>query len=261
VLDPLPPRRAAWPEPLAGNDAERAGALIERRPAGSRAEQLPVLLGLPPEAAASVVRKSRSLRTAGQLLVTSSVLDRLSGEALQAVRLFHRENPEASGLSLETLRRGLRSAPDIVQAVVDSLVSEQKLTLRDGIVTLPDFRPRLAGTPEVMARIFGVLDSAGLEPPSVRELEDQIGQTGLLAVLRRMAAEGQVVAIEADRFFSTKRAQVFLESVRELARAEPVTPARLRERLGISRKYLIPLLEWADRSGVTRRVGDTRVLA
>jgi selenocysteine-specific elongation factor len=112
-----------------------------------------------------------------------------------------------------------------------------------------------------MTRIFGVLDSAGLEPPSVRELEDQIGQTGLLAVLRRMAAEGQVVAIEADRFFSTKRAQEFLESVRELARAEPVTPARLRERLGISRKYLIPLLEWADRSGVTRRVGDTRVLA
>ena len=38
------------------------------------------------------------------------------------------------------------------------------------------------------------------------------------------------------------------------------TPAELRDRLGLTRKYLIPLLEWADRRGVTRRTGDARVL-
>src|SRR5437773_835866 len=41
----------------------------------------------------------------------------------------------------------------------------------------------------------------------------------------------------------------------------PATPAVLRDRLGLTRKYLIPLLEWADRRGVTRRAGDARVLA
>jgi hypothetical protein len=35
----------------------------------------------------------------------------------------------------------------------------------------------------------------------------------------------------------------------------------LRDRFGLTRKYLIPLLEWADRRGVTRRAGDARVLA
>jgi len=39
------------------------------------------------------------------------------------------------------------------------------------------------------------------------------------------------------------------------------TPAVLRDRFGLTRKYLIPLLEWADRRGVTRRSGDARVLA
>jgi selenocysteine-specific elongation factor len=39
-----------------------------------------------------------------------------------------------------------------------------------------------------------------------------------------------------------------------------VTPGALRDRLGITRKYLIPLLEWADRKGITRRDGDRRVL-
>jgi len=34
----------------------------------------------------------------------------------------------------------------------------------------------------------------------------------------------------------------------------------VRQRLGISRKYLIPLLEWADGKGLTVRVGDVRRL-
>jgi len=39
------------------------------------------------------------------------------------------------------------------------------------------------------------------------------------------------------------------------------TPAVLRDRLGLTRKFLIPLLEWADRRGITRRDGDARTLA
>lgn len=260
VLDPLPPRRATWPDGIAGSDAERAQALIERRPGGLSTGELPILLGTAPDAAKSLLNKNRSIRTAGSLLVPALLLDRLTEAALRAVREFHRANPEAPGLSLETLRRGLSSPPEVVQAVTDSLIKEQQLVPRDGTVALPDFRPKLAGTPEVMANILGIIESAGLEPPSVKELEDQLGQEGLLAVLRRMAGEGQVIAIETDRFFSTTSAQRFLETVRELASSEPLTPSRLRDRLGISRKYLIPLLEWADRSGVTRRVGDTRIL-
>ena len=260
VLDPLPPRRAAWPEPLAGNDAERCIALIERRPSGVPADQLPVLLGVPADAARSLVNKTRSIRVAGPLLVTAALLDRVNDAAVRAVRDFHQANPESPGLSLETLRRGLGAADDIAQAVTDSLIEDARLVARDGVVALPDFRPRLAGSPETMAKILATIESAGLEPPTVRELEDQIGQTGLLAVLRRLAGDQQVIAVESDRFFSTKVARGFLETVRELAQSEPLTPARLRDRLGISRKYLIPLLEWSDRSGVTRRVGDTRVL-
>jgi selenocysteine-specific elongation factor len=39
-----------------------------------------------------------------------------------------------------------------------------------------------------------------------------------------------------------------------------IIPAAVRDRLGISRKYLIPLLEWADERGITVRVGEGRRL-
>src|SRR5256885_4672182 len=51
---------------------------------------------------------------------------------------------------------------------------------------------------------------------------------------------------------------LFRSALGELGSA---TPAVLRDRFGLTRKYLIPLLEWADRRGVTRRSGDARVLA
>src|SRR5204862_36994 len=47
---------------------------------------------------------------------------------------------------------------------------------------------------------------------------------------------------------------------RAFARERLIAPAALRDRLGISRKFMIPLLEWADAKGITERVGDARRL-
>jgi len=38
-----------------------------------------------------------------------------------------------------------------------------------------------------------------------------------------------------------------------------ITVSAFREALGTSRKYAVPLLEWFDQRGVTRRDGDRRV--
>ncbi|HXI19955.1 MAG TPA: SelB C-terminal domain-containing protein, partial [Gemmatimonadales bacterium] len=51
----------------------------------------------------------------------------------------------------------------------------------------------------------------------------------------------------------------FIGILQRAARAGAITPPGLREQTGASRKYLIPLLEWADREGLTRREGDGRV--
>jgi hypothetical protein len=40
--------------------------------------------------------------------------------------------------------------------------------------------------------------------------------------------------------------------------AEPFTVSQFRERSGLSRKYAVPFLEWADRAGHTVRQGDAR---
>ena len=45
-----------------------------------------------------------------------------------------------------------------------------------------------------------------------------------------------------------------------LAEGKGLTVAEIRDLLGTTRKYAVPLCEYLDRVGVTRRDGDLRVL-
>ncbi|MEZ4455963.1 MAG: SelB C-terminal domain-containing protein [Gemmatimonadales bacterium] len=70
----------------------------------------------------------------------------------------------------------------------------------------------------------------------------------------------RVQAVDRERYAATAALDGFIAVLRELGDPGPITPAAVRDRLGLTRKFLIPLLEWADRRGVTRREGDARVL-
>jgi selenocysteine-specific elongation factor len=102
------------------------------------------------------------------------------------------------------------------------------------------------------------LEAAGLTPPTVAELERRTGRRDVQGILRLAASTGKVEAVERDRYYARVVLDQFVAALRANGTAETVVPSELRQRLGISRKYLIPLLEWADSRGVTEWDGDVR---
>ena len=80
--------------------------------------------------------------------------------------------------------------------------------------------------------------------------------------IRLLARGGGVESVDQERYAASP-ALVEFRAALEAALKElgSATPAQLKDRFGLTRKYLIPLLEWADRRGITRREGDARVLA
>jgi selenocysteine-specific elongation factor len=262
VLDPLPPkRRSKWPAGLASTDpAERFRSVLDRRPNGVRTAALPILLGLSASTANDIARREPQARRLDDLWVTPSVIEDLGTRALALLREFHRGHPSDPGMPLATLRHTLRAEPLIVEAALSDFARAGRLRVRDGLVVLAGFVPRVAGGDAEIDRVVRILTEAHLSPPSVAELERSTGRRDLLAMLRMAAARGQVEPVERDRYYVRAALDEFIEVLSEMGQQGPIIPAAVRDRLGISRKYLIPLLEWADARGITVRDGEGRRL-
>jgi selenocysteine-specific elongation factor len=262
VLDPSPPgRRSAWPEGLASHDpAERFRAALIRRREGIPAASLPLLVGLPRSAAAEVGKAERTARLLGDFWVSTVTVNEVGTRALGLLREYHRQHTSDPGMPLETLRHSLQARDVVVEAALSDFAQAGRLRRIEGVVALAGFVPHVVGGDSVIDRVVRILLEAHLHPPSVPELERSTGRRDLLAVLRLAAARGEVEAVERDRFYARQALEQFTEVLNDLGQQGEIIPGAVRERLGLTRKYLIPLLEWADGKGITVRVGEGRRL-
>jgi selenocysteine-specific elongation factor len=262
VLDPDPRRRrATWPPTLIGESpAERLAALIERRPGGLPAAVLPILLGRPPAEAEVTARTSHGLTLVGDRWVRTATVRELGARALEALKAYHRAHPSERGMPLETLRHGLRAAAPLVDQALADAAAAGRVRLRDGLAVQSGFVPRVAGGDAEIDRLVRILEEADLAPPSLAELARQTGRQDVGAILRLAAQAGRVEAVERERYYARPALERFAGALADIGRDSLIGPAAIRDRLGISRKFMIPLLEWADAKGITERVGDQRRL-
>jgi selenocysteine-specific elongation factor len=234
--------------------------VLQRRPAGVDAALLPILLGVPESVANEVASRDPAARRVGNVWTTASTIEQSGIHALTLLRQYHREHPGDMGMPLETLRHALRAREEIVEAALDDFARAGRLRRQEGRVLLAGFVPRVVGGDAEIERIVGILADAHLAPPSVGELERSTGRRDLHPLLRLAAARGRVEAVERDRYYAREALEQFTGVLNDMGREGPISPAAVRDRLGISRKYLIPLLEWADGRGITVRDGDGRRL-
>lgn len=171
---------------------------------------------------------------------------------------WHRSAPTAPGAPLAMVPEVLRLSEALTRAVVTEAAD---VIVAGPTVRLASFTPRRdAARDAATAALERDLDEAGLAMPSVKELTLRHG-TGTEALLRALRADGAAVLIGQDRW--TTPAVVQQAAQRLVAHAIPLrdyTASEIREMFGISRKYLIPWLEYFDREGITLRHGDLRRL-
>ncbi|MDQ3533782.1 MAG: selenocysteine-specific translation elongation factor [Actinomycetota bacterium] len=228
---------AAPPAALAAI-VEAAGA-IEGREAVVRAGHSGT--GLPP----GVIPLGRMLASAGHV-------ERLHDALHRALERHHREHPLERGLT----REAARDATEVGAEEFDALVALDAGVADEGrLVRLASHRVDLA--PEqrrARDALIRDIESAGFSPPPAKELRADP------ALLRSLVESGELVKV-SDFYLTTRQAQEARRRVRaHLEAAGPATVAVIRDLLGTSRKYAVPLCEWLDQTGATRRRGDSRVL-
>ena len=111
-----------------------------------------------------------------------------------------------------------------------------------------------AASEDVEALLRAVGGEHETSPPTIKEL---VAEGVRRDVIDAAARAGIVVKIGSELLLSPSLVARAKELVRTAGR-DGITVSSFRERLGTSRKYALPLLEWFDQQGVTRRNGDLR---
>ncbi|HZH41348.1 MAG TPA: selenocysteine-specific translation elongation factor [Gemmatimonadales bacterium] len=272
VIDPFPPdaprrlrqRRLA----LDTSAADRlAGWVRESRLSGLARSDLPVRLGISPDGVAEVIALAgKNVLEAGDRLVFRAAASREAERLAGVLEAHHASHPLDAGMSLQALRasvgNGMAVSDSIIDLVFDLAGRKEILEVESSVARRPGWRAAVAARADGDAsRISAHLAKADWRVPTVSELEFEFGGLPVRALLAHLLREGGVVQVDQERFAAPAALARFQRALEEVIReVGPVTPALLRDRLGLTRKYLIPLLEWADRRGITRREGDTRVL-
>jgi selenocysteine-specific elongation factor len=183
----------------------------------------------------------------------------------EALRAFHAASPLRIGPNKEDLKGRLAEvAPgDVLEEALRALSAAGEVVLHRDKVRLAAAGEPLAGAGrDLAARVEARLLEARFTPPDAAALAEQAGvpRPALRDLLETLVDLGVLVKVTPEIVYHRALLDEAAEGVRAtLAARGELGVADLKERLGVSRKYAVPLLEHLDRLGVTRRSGDLRV--
>lgn len=187
-------------------------------------------------------------------------------EVIRILKRFHEKNPLKSGMSKEELRTKFpgETGGKLFTLTLNRLSEEGKIVVEGEYVKLREHTVSLAqDQTTIKEKIRETYEAAGLTPPYFRDLIQELGVDSKQAqdVLNLLIGEGIIVKVKEDLYFPKKDIDALSEKlVRFLKENKEISTPRFKELTGLSRKYMISLLEYFDSIHLTLRIGDIRKL-
>ncbi len=196
--------------------------------------------------------------------VDAAIVDPLRERIRVALEDHETRLPWMMGATSLALARSLGAGEAPLVRILALLVDEGAFVHRRGYFASPGFEPQLSAEQRAFfARELPPNPGAPLVPASNGEIVAHMKSaavTGLTQAFETLLASGALVKIGDDVYRSAQIGEARRRLEESVRRGIPLTPASLRDALGTSRKYVVPMLEWFDAVGVTVRSGDARVL-
>lgn len=257
VVDPLPDRGT----PVAADASvdQLSGLARAAATRGVARATLAIRLGVPPRDVQSVMAAAAVVEI-GDRLFDPEVVSDVASRVAVLVNGYAAEHPFLPPIGADALRSRVHVPAPLFEAALRRAEAGGRVAFNDGRVrSTTDRLPPPAEA--VLARVLRWVEMTGLEGVTAAEGIDAFG-AGVEDVLRHAERRGNLIRIGGVRYCD---ASVLAEAVGRLRAAmisgKEFTPTELRGVFGVSRKYLIPLLEYCDAARVTIRRSGGRVLA
>jgi len=192
------------------------------------------------------------------LLVSSTWWEEFLARLVHLIEEYHSRYPLRLGMPREEVKSKLRFPSRLFNDLMGQAVKEGAAAQEGAALRLPGHEVRF--TPEEEERVERLLSKFSQEPyttPSAADCQAALGEEVLNALLE----QGRLVQVSENTLFLASTYEVMVERVVEHLRKEgTITLAQVRDLFSTSRKYAQAFLEHLDAQGITRRVGDERVL-
>lgn len=196
--------------------------------------------------------------------VDAAVLGPLAAAAAAHVARFQEAHPLQPGLGRAAAVGGLpgRVAHDVAHAAVAHAVACGLLRAEGDLLTRPTASTADPGLPPKVQAVLDLFRSAGIAPPTLREIQDQVGlgERQALEALGALQRSGAIVRVSPDLSLAREHHEALVARARaHLQQHRTLDVQALKALTGLSRKFVVPFLEHLDRLQISRRQGDLRV--
>jgi len=199
-----------------------------------------------------------------EIFIHAEFYNRAKEDIVAILSDYHRRFPLKGGLVKEELRSKIKGnvKEKPFNQLVTALIQDGAIVRNKDLIRLKDHTVTLLQDQEtVRNQIEQIYLKEGLEPPYFNNLDQNIIQKGGKDLLEIMVKDGTLIKVKEDLYFHK-------ESIEELKRRliafikekGEITTSELKQVTGVSRKYTIPLIEYFDKTQLTVRVGNKRVL-
>jgi selenocysteine-specific elongation factor len=183
-----------------------------------------------------------------------------------ALEAYHATSPKTSGPTQTEIREGLhrRLSADVLAAVLEELASDGRIMRSGNRFHMSSFQPQSSEQEGALSQqILSAFRTVDPNAQSVRELVANLAVDAqdIRQSLRIAVRQGLIVDISGDRYLLGERLEAFASIAGGLVDTSldaTFTVRMFSDRAGIGRNLAIQVLEYFDRIGLTRRVGNVR---
>ena len=247
-----------------GSDREKISAAL--RDYSARFETLDFLqiqTGIPKEQFEQQINKlikdKVAFRVSDNVVIHTDYLNRLKDSAVKLLESYHKENPLREGMKKDEFRNKLIKYEDIsvVDKITDSLVNRKVLKYVNNCVALADFEVQQDNNQQEIENAFL---QGGFSPESPDQIAARFPKVkNFKQVLESLVNTGKLVRVEEKILLHADYYIKALTLAKEhVDQNGQITLAEMRDLMGASRKFAVAVLEYWDKRGITKKVGDAR---
>ena len=281
VLNPIPQKHKRFKAPV----IEGLKGLIRCAPeemilyhvkesdyAGLSLADLKIMSNLPDKSLQTAIQSllsSKKLIQADKentIYIHQEIFEILRNEAVSYLKTYHQANPLKVGMPKEELKSRLPSAVSskLFNLLMNRMGKDGEMIQEGETIRMASHTVSLkTDQADIHKKILEAYIKGGLTPPYFKDicLSFDLNESKAKEILMVLVKEGKIVKLKEELYFHTRSIEDVKSRLTDfLIKHGEMTTPQFKDMVGVSRKYLIPLLEYFDAKNITIRVGDLRKL-